>query len=149
VPAAGADRTVAVFGALDDATGQVRSQLSLQQDSHAFVGCLEQRRQAWPQAKVIVALDKVGDPNRHRPSAWWRRWLRRIGPVFLPAYTPELNLMERDWRQVKDTPSCHRWGADWQALGDAPEAWVGHLQARFHQPNGPALDIVQNVCATT
>jgi DDE superfamily endonuclease len=66
VPAAGADRKFAVFGALDYATGQVRSQLSLRKNSQAFVGFLERLRQAWPQEKRMVVLDNVGYHKSHR-----------------------------------------------------------------------------------
>jgi hypothetical protein len=44
VPAAGADRKFAVFGALDYATGQVHWPLSLHKDSTAFVTFLDQLR---------------------------------------------------------------------------------------------------------
>jgi hypothetical protein len=70
-------------------------------------------------------------------------------PLFLPAYTPELNLMERVWRHVKDKLSCHRWWANWHALWTTTEALLGHLRARFHQTKGPGLEIVQNFCTTT
>jgi transposase len=149
VPAAGADRKFAIFGALDYATGQVRSQLSLRKNSQAFVGFLERLRQAWPQEKLMVVLDNVGYHKSHRTSAWWRRWQSRICPFFLPAYTPELNLMERVWRHVKDKLSCHRWWANWHALWTTTEALLGHLRARFHQTKGPGLEIVQNFCTTT
>ena len=149
VPAAGADRKFVIFGALDYATGQVRWQLSLQKDSTAFVAFLEQLRHAWPHAKLVVVLDNVGYHKSRRTSVWWRRWQRQICPFFLPAYTPELNLMERVWRTVKDKLSCHRWWADWQALWEATEALLAHLKARFHRKKGPAIELVQNFCATT
>ncbi len=81
--------------------------------------------------------------------AWWRRWQRRICPFFLPAYTAELNLIERVWRYVKDKLSCHRWWADWHARWNATEALLAHLKARFHQDKGPGIEIVQDFCAIT
>jgi DDE superfamily endonuclease len=55
-PAAGADRTFAIFVALDYATGRVRWQHSLHKESTAFVAFLEQLRHAWPHAKLMVVL---------------------------------------------------------------------------------------------
>lgn len=149
MPAAGADRKFAVFGALDYATGQVCSQLSPRKDSQAFVGFLEQLRQTWPQAKPIAVLDNVGYHKSHRTSAWWRRWQRRLCPFFLPAHTPEPNLMERVWRHVKDQLSCHRWWADWRALWEATATLLAHLTARFHRRKGPGIAVVQNFGAST
>src|SRR5688572_12041943 len=107
VPAADTDRKVGVFGALDYATGAVGSRLSLHKNSEAFVGFLEQLRHAWPHEKLVMVLDNVGYHKSHQTRAWWRRWQHRICPFFLPTYTPELNLMERVWRHVKEKLSCH------------------------------------------
>lgn len=148
VPAAGADRKFVVFGALDYASGQVHWRLSLRKDSQAFVTFLEQLRQTWPDEKLVVVLDNVGYHKSRRTLAWWQQWRHQCCPFFLPAYTPELNLMERVWRYVKDRLSCHRWWADWQALWEATTALLTHVKARFHQAEGPSIDIVQNFCAS-
>jgi transposase len=111
VPAAGADRKFAVFGALDYASGKVHWQLSLRKDSQAFVIFLEQLRQTWPEEKLVIVLDNVGYHKSRQTLAWWQCWLHQVCPFFLPAYTPELNLMERVWRHVKEKLSCHRWWA--------------------------------------
>jgi DDE superfamily endonuclease len=86
VPAAGADRKFTVFGALDYATGEVCSWLSLHKNSEVFVGFLEQLRHTWPHEKLVVVLDNVGYYKSHQTLAWWRRWQHRIYPFFLPPY---------------------------------------------------------------
>jgi transposase len=149
VPAAGADRKFAVFGALDYATGQVHWQLSLRKDSQAFVVFREPLRQTWPAEKVVVVLDNVGYHKSRRTFAWWQHWRHQLCPFFLPAYTPELNLMERVWRYVKEKLSCHRWWADWQALWEATTALLARLTARFHHTTRPGIEVVQNFCTST
>jgi transposase len=148
VPAAGANRKVVVFGALDYATGQVHWQLSRRKDSEAFVNFLDQLRHAWPDEKLVVVLDNVGYHQSRQPSNWWRQWPHQICPFFLPAYSPELNLMERVWRHVKDKLSCHRWWADWPALWEATTALLPHVTARFHQMTRPGIAVVQNFCSS-
>jgi transposase len=148
VPAAGADRKFAVFGALDYATGQVRWQLSLRKDSQTFITFLEQLRHAWPDEKLVVVLDNVGYHKSRQTLAWWQRWAHQLCPFFLPAYTPELNLMERVWRYVKEKLSCHRWWADWEALWEATTALLSQLTARFHHTTRPGIAVVQNFCAS-
>jgi DDE superfamily endonuclease len=149
VPAAGADRKCAVCGALDYASGQVHWQLSLRKDSPAFVPFLEQWRQTWPEEKLVIALGNVGDHKSRQPLAWWQRRRHQVGPLSLPAYTPELNLMGRVWRHVKGKLSCHRRWADWRALWRATAALLGHLTARFHQTHGPSIEVVQDFCSST
>jgi putative transposase len=148
VPAAGADRKFAVFGALDYATGQVRWQLSLRKDSQTFITFLEQLRHAWPDEKLVVVLDNVGYHKSRQTLAWWQRWAHQLCPFSLPAYTPELNLMERVWRSVKEKLSCHRWWADWEALWEATTALLSQLTARFHHTIRPGIEVVQNFCAS-
>jgi hypothetical protein len=149
VPAAGADRKFVVFGALDYATGQVHWRLSLRKDSQAFVTFLEQLRQTWPEEKLVVVLDNVGYHKSRQTLAWWQQWQHQLCLFFLPAYTPELNLMERVWRYVKDKLSCHRWWADWPALWEATATLLTHIRARFHQTTRPCIDLVHNFCAST
>jgi putative transposase len=72
IPAAGADRKFAVFGARGDATGQVHWQLSPRKDSQAFITFLEQLRHTWPAEKLVVVLDNVGYHQSRQPLAWWQ-----------------------------------------------------------------------------
>jgi hypothetical protein len=88
VPAAGADRTVAVCGALDYAAGEGHGQLSLRKDRQAGVACLAQLRQTWPDAKLAVGLDNVGSRKSRQTPAWWQPWRAQRCPCLLPAYTP-------------------------------------------------------------
>jgi transposase len=139
VPAAGADRTRVVFGAMDYATGQVIWHLSPRKDSEAFVAFLEHLSKALPHESLVVVWDNVSYHEGRRSLAWWRRWQRRICPFFLAAYTPELNLIERVWRYVKDKLSCHRWWADWHVLWNATEALLAHLRPAFIRRKGRAM----------
>lgn len=148
VPAAGADRKFVVFGALDYATGRVLWRLSRHKDSGAFVAFLEQLGQALAPHQLVVVLDNVAYHRSRRAHVWWQRWQHRICPFFLPAYTPELNLMERLWRFVKEKLSCHRWWADWDALWQATETLLAGLRACFDRPQHPGIEIVQNFCSS-
>jgi putative transposase len=84
IPAAGADRQFAVFGALDDATGQVYWPLSPRKDSQAFITFLEQLRHTWPAEQLVVVLDNVGYHKSRQTLAWLQRWSHRLCPLFLP-----------------------------------------------------------------
>jgi transposase len=146
VPAAGEDSKFAVFGALDYASGEVLWQLSPSKDGSAFVAFLDHLAAQFPEGPLIVVLDNVGYHKGRLAKAWWMAHQDRVRPLWLPAYAPELNLMERVWGFVKDKLSCHRWWADQAALEAATANLLSCLQARFdlHDPGGIAL--VQNSC---
>ncbi len=90
----------------------------------------------------MLVVDNVGYHRSHRVWAWWERWGHRIRLLFLPPYTPHLNLMERIWRYVKEKLSCHRWWADWEALWEAMETLLSRLRVRFHSDQGVAIGLV-------
>ena len=79
----------------------------------------------------------AGPPRAHQDRVW---------PLWLPAYAPELNLVERVWRHLKDKLSCHRWWADLDALEAATAALLAQLRARFHQPDPGGIALVQDFC---
>ena len=146
VPAAGEDARFAVYGALDDASGQVIWQTAPTKDAATFVAFLDHLAAALPTGQILVVLDNVGHHKAHAARRWWVAHQDRIRPLWLPAYSPELNLMERVWRYLKDKLACHRWWADLDALQAATATLLDRIEARFHRPEGITLRPVQNFC---
>lgn len=110
VPAAGADQKFVVFGAVDYTTGQVIWQVSDNKGEEAFTTFLDHLAATLPADEpVVVVLDNVGYHKSHKLREWWRQATDRFQPFWLPAYSPQLNLIERLWRYLKDKLSCHRW----------------------------------------
>jgi transposase len=143
IPAAGEDRKFAVFGALDYASGQIVWQLSPHKDGRAFVAFLDHLVSMLADGHMIVVLDNVGYHKGRLAKDWWMTHQDRVQPLWLPAYAPQLNLMERVWGYVKDKLSCHRWWADLAALESATGCLLSHLRARFHQPDPGGIALVQ------
>jgi len=109
VPAAGEDKKFAVFGGLDYASGRVVWRTSATKDGAAFVRFLDHLAGAFPDGQMVVVLDNVGYHKRHEVRRWWIAHRDRIRPLWLPAYAPELDLIERVWRHLKDKLANHRW----------------------------------------
>jgi transposase len=145
VSAAGEDRRFVVFGALDYASGRLLWQVHPNKDGAAFVAFLDHLAASFPDGQVVVVLDNVGYHKGHAARRWWVDHHARIRPLWLPAYSPELNLIERVWRHLKDKLNCHRWWADLHALQHATELLLGRLRARFHRPE-EGIALVQNFC---
>jgi hypothetical protein len=148
VPAAGEDKKFAVFGGLDYASGRVVWRTSATKDGAAFVRFLDHLAGAFPDGQMVVVLDNVGYHKRHEVRRWWIAHRDRIRPLWLPAYAPELNLIERVWRHLKDKLANHRWWADLPALERATGILLDGMTAQFHRPEGIVTPRhpVQNLC---
>ena len=146
MPAAGEDRKFAVFGALDYASGRLVCQTAGRKDGAAFVAFLDHLAAAFPDGPLVVVLDNAGYHKGRRAKDWWLEHQDRVRPPWLPASAPELNLIERVWRHLKDELSCRRWGADLDALAAATATLLSRIEARFHQPDPGGIALVQNFC---
>jgi putative transposase len=147
VPAAGEDHQFVVFGARDDASGQLISSRSEQKGEEAFIAFLEQLAQALPAGDpAVLVLDNAGYHKRAALRAWWQAHADRFHPCWLPPYTPQLTLIERVWRYVKHKLACHRWWNDLDRLIQATEALLTGLEFHVHATDGPAFRSVQNFC---
>ena len=145
VPAAGEDKKFVVYGGLDYATGRVVWRTAAAKDGAAFVRFLDHLAAGFPDGRVVVVLDNVGYHNSHPVRRWWVAHCDRIRPLWLPAYAPELHLIERVWRHLKDKLSNHRWWADLPALERATGVLLDALRAEFHRP-GHGIRLVHNIC---
>ena len=147
VPAAGEDQKFTVFGGVDYASGQVLWQTSERKGEVAFMAFLEHLAATLPTDEpVVVVLDNVGYHKSHALREVWRRYSGRLQPFFLPAYSPQLNLIERLWRYVKQRLACHRWWNRLDRLIQATEVLLANLEAHFHATNGPTFRPAQNFC---
>jgi transposase len=148
VPAAGKDARFTVYGAMDYASGHLTWQTASTKDAATFVAFLEHLAAAWPTGQVLVVLDNAGYHKGHVARQWWAAHRDRIRPLWLPPYSPELNLIERVWRHLKDKLANHRCWADLPRLEHVTTTLLDHLEAHFHQPEGIFLRPVQHFCQT-
>jgi transposase len=135
-----------VFGALDYASGQLFHTISSRKDTSAFLGFLDDLVRHYPDAQVVLVLDNVGYHTSHQARAWWRAHHECIQPLWLPAYTPQLNLIERVWRHLKDELACHRWWNDLDALQEATTTLLRQMEAHFDAPSHPRIRLGQDFC---
>jgi hypothetical protein len=66
--------------------------------------------------------------------------------LWLSAYAPQRNLIERWWWHRKDKRSCHRWWQRHRSPQTGHYQAVAGLEAQFHATDGPAFRPVQNFC---
>jgi transposase len=113
VPAPGQSRKLALLGALDHATGALIVHRSTTKRSTDFIALLEQLDRLYaprperPLRPVHLVLDNgpIHTSKLSRAALERRSWLTI---EWLPKYAPELNDIERSWRDLKRHFLAHR-----------------------------------------
>lgn len=142
----GPHQTRTVFGALDYGSGQVCWQIQERKGGDPFATFLAQVAQTWPEDDLVLVLDNA---SYHRAPAvrdWWAAQAGRLIPYWLPVYSPQLNLIERVWRFLKQKLACHRFWNDVAGLEAATGTLLDRLEAHFHNADGPSIFLRKDLC---
>jgi len=132
VPAPGQSRKLALIGALDHASGALIVHRSPTKRSGDFIALLERLDRLYgpcpgytPKPTVLV-LDNgpIHTSKLSRAALEQRPWLT---VEWLPKYAPELNDIERSWRDLKRHFLAHRIFVSLEKLDSAVETAVQHL----------------------
>lgn len=118
-----------VYGAVAPATGE-RFFLELPYlNADTFQIFIDAFAHAFPDSFNILLLDNSGAHTAQRI-----RWPDNVRYVWLPPYCPELNPIERVWRDLKDDLA-------WQQFAnlDAQQEYVGDLLRAYEAPTLQAL----------
>lgn len=148
VAAAGQNRKRAVCGALDSASGELVRQIVADKNGATFVTLLEQVVERWPTDHLVPVMDNVSDHRSPAMKDGWNDQDPRITPCWLPAYRPDLNLIERVWRFLNRHLACHRFWTDVDALQTAAATLLDRLEAHFHAEDGPSLFLRKDLCTS-
>ncbi len=100
IPTYGRHEGAKLFGVLNYETGQVLYHDGERYDARAFIRFLESVLQAYPLGKIVMILDN----GRIHHAAQVQAFLQgnpRLQFVFLPKYSPNLNLVEGLWKWLK------------------------------------------------
>jgi hypothetical protein len=132
VPAPGQSRKLALMGALDHASGRLIVRRSRTKRSTDFIGLLEWLdplygpRPGRPAKPVVLVLDNgpIHTSKLTRAALEARPWLTI---EWLPKYAPELNDIERSWRDLKRHFLAHQTFASIDELDAAVALAVDHL----------------------
>ena len=102
VTGAGKNYKVHVFGALNTKTGRVTYLIFRRKRSVEFLEFLKHLLKQYRRWKIYLVLDnfKIHDTKIIRDFIKKQR--KRLRIVWLPTYSPYLNLIERFWRYMKD-----------------------------------------------
>lgn len=132
VPAPGQARKLALIGALDHAQGRLIVRRSPTKRSADFIALLEQLdplygpRPGRPKKPVVMVLDNgpIHTSKLSRAALDKRPWMT---VEWLPKYAPELNDIERSWRDLKRHFLAHQTFSSVEHLDSAIAAAVDKL----------------------
>ncbi len=132
VPAPGQSRKLALIGALDHATGRLIVHRSPTKRSADFIALLERLdtlhgpKPDLPAKPVVLVLDNgpIHTSKLSRAALGKRTWLT---VEWLPKYAPELNDIERSWRDLKRHFLAHQTFRSLDQLDSAVAAAVDQL----------------------
>lgn len=98
-----------LFGAYNWATNQVHTLAVERKNSDSFITFLEQLFvQLYPIGRVVLVLDNASYHHSAAVGAMLSLFQHRLYVFWLPAYCPELNLIERFWLFLKATATANK-----------------------------------------
>lgn len=111
-----------------------------------FAGFLDHVAARWPKEHLVLVLDNATYHKTAALRAWFAAHRERISVLWLPTYSPQLNLIERVWRFIKQKLACHRYGTDRDGLATAAQTLCDGTRATFAAPTFPHITISQDFC---
>lgn len=102
IPTTGKHRGVKLLGVLNYETGQVHCRQDERYDAKVFLEFLKEVVALYPEGKIVMILDN----SRIHHAKLLKDFLGdtpRLRLVFLPPYSPELNLIEGLWKWLKNS----------------------------------------------
>jgi transposase len=129
VEAPGQSRKVAIFGALEIATREMIVMTSQTKRSTDYIAFLDRLRAHFPQTPMHLVQDN-GPIHRSKlttKALTARPW---ITVEWMPQYAPELNEIERSWRDLKQHFLANRTFADLADLDAAIHSAVSEMNSK-------------------
>lgn len=102
IPTTGKHRGIKLLGVLNYETGQVYCKQDEKYDAEVFLEFLNDVVTLYPKGKIVIILDN----SRIHHAKLLKPFLEdtpRLQLVFLPPYSPKLNLIEGLWKWLKDS----------------------------------------------
>lgn len=125
MPAAGVNQRLCVYGAFDYRTGKVHYLVHPRKNAQQFDEFLRQLLEANGERRLVLVLDNASYHRTRRILELLADHADHVFVIWLPRYSPELNLIEGLWGYLKRS-----------ALNNYFYGDVGHLEAALRDAFG-------------
>lgn len=103
IPTYGKNAGVKLIGILNYESGQVYCEEHEKYDAKVFLEFLKEVIQQYPEGKIVMILDNARIHHANLLKPLLAEMKERIELMFLPPYSPELNLIEGLWGWLKSS----------------------------------------------
>ena len=103
IPTYGQHKGVKLIGTLDYETGRIICTEEGAYDAAAFLRFLERTLREYPTGKIVMVLDNARIHHAKLIQPFLKENAGRLALIFLPPYSPQLNLMEGVWKWLKES----------------------------------------------
>lgn len=101
IPAAGSNRRLCIYGALNYRTGQSHYMVHPKKNAQQFCEFLRQLLEAHSERRLVLVIDNASYHRTRAVCQLLEDHRDHVFVVWLPTYSPELNLIEGLWGYLK------------------------------------------------
>ncbi|MCQ6307540.1 IS630 family transposase, partial [Bacillus cereus] len=101
IPTYGKHQGVKLIGTLNYETGELVCVEEERYDAEAFLRFLQHVLERYPNEKIALILDNARIHHAKLIQPFLRKYCHRLELVFLPPYSPDLNLIAGVWKWLK------------------------------------------------
>ena len=128
VPAAGVNQRLCLYGALNYRTGRVHYMAHPNKNAQQFHEFLRQLLEANSERRVVLVVDNASYHRTKKVLALLDEHADHAFVIWLPRYSPELNLVEGLWGYLKRSALNNYFFGDIGSLEAAVHDAFAHLQ---------------------
>ena len=98
-----------LFGCVEPQTGVVITSINDKGNTHTFFSFLVKVARIYGNQKIVLVVDNVRYHHAKRLKLILEKYNQRVELVYLPAYSPDLNPVERIWWYMRKKISHNRY----------------------------------------
>jgi len=128
VPAAGVNQRLCMYGALNYRSGQVHYLVHPRKNAQQFCEFLRQLLEANSERRLVLVIDNASYHRTRRVLSLFEDHADHVFVIWLPRYSPELNLIEGLWGYLKRSALNNYFYGDTEKLEAAIHDAFNELQ---------------------
>jgi len=148
IPAAGVNQRLCVYGAFNYQTGQSHYLVHPKKNAQQFHEFLWQLLEAQSERRIVLVIDNASYHRTRQLLALLEEHADHVFVVWLPRYSPELNLIEGLWGYLKRSALNNYFFGDIESLEDAIHGAFSELQQHPHTTLSLTYRIATNLRKT-
>lgn len=142
IPTYGKHEGVKLLGVINYETGAVYCEENTKYDAEVFLEFLKNVLKKYPQGKIVMILDNAKVHHAKLLKEFLDNNSTRLSLVFLPPYSPKMNIIEGLWgwmkdevinnaffSSVKEIRQAVQWFVNW--INEIPETVINRLCVRM------------------